>query len=182
MVQRLLRRRLLSLFAGAESPGSFLGTAPRIARRLVAPPDQIQPVRRSELSTAEFQIRGLRLSRGADAWPAGRPSDGFRYRIPYKFIPKTTILNDLSAFVPPSKNQQFPYRLHRPRRRENNFEQFLGRVSTKFDGIVTCRRQNYDPANWFSLKNFPFALRQFFGPALSLSMGRVGDLSVKRRL
>ena len=76
MVQRLLRRRLLSLFAGAESPGSFLGTAPRFARRVVAPPDQIQPVRRPELFATEFQIRGLRLSRGADAWPLGRRSVG----------------------------------------------------------------------------------------------------------
>jgi hypothetical protein len=116
-------------------------------------------VRRPELFATEFQIRGLRLSRGADAWPLGRRSVGFRYRIPYKFIPKTTILNDLSAFVPPSKNQHFSHSHRGSRRLENNFGQFFSCASARFNGIVACRRQNYHLANWFPLKNFPFILR-----------------------
>src|SRR6266536_5397585 len=98
MVRRLLRCRLLSLFAGAKSPGPCLRTTTRFARRLVAPPDQIQPLRRQELASAKFPICGLRVSCRTDAWTVGQPRDGFRYRIPYKFIPKTTILNNLSVF------------------------------------------------------------------------------------
>src|SRR5882724_3705670 len=121
MVQRLLRCRLLSLFAGAKSPGPCLRTTTRFARRFVAPPDKIQPLRRQELASAKFQICGLRVSRGAYAWTVGQPRGGFRYRIPYKFIPKTTILNNLSAFVPASKNQQFFNRPQVSRRQINDF-------------------------------------------------------------
>ena len=59
-------------YAPEKNPqGPCLRTAACFAWRFVAPPDQIQPLRRKELSAAEFQIRGLRLSRGADAWPVG---------------------------------------------------------------------------------------------------------------
>ena len=65
---------------------------------------------------ADYGFRvALTLGRQAGA------NDGFRYRIPYKFILKTTILNDLSTFVPASKNQQFFHCLYGSCRQLNNF-------------------------------------------------------------
>src|SRR5439155_19685324 len=80
VVQRLLRCRLLSLFAGNKSAGSCLRQTTSFARRIVASPDQIQPLRGEKLSPADFQVRCLRISFGADAltgsfrhlpWPDG---------------------------------------------------------------------------------------------------------------
>jgi hypothetical protein len=113
----------------------------------VAPPDQIQPLRRQELASAKFQICGLRVSRGTDAWAVGQPRDGFRYRIPYKFIPKTTILNNLSAFVPASKNQQFFYRPHGLRRQANDFTRICACAVTPFNNFAARRPQSNQPSN-----------------------------------
>ena len=61
-----LRLQLLSLFSGAQSPGCGFRRAARIARRLLAPSDQVRPLRGAQLAAAEFQIFGLRFSGGGD--------------------------------------------------------------------------------------------------------------------
>ena len=51
---RLLRLQLLSLFAGAKSARPISRTASRLARRLMAPSHQIQPLCRAQLAAAKF--------------------------------------------------------------------------------------------------------------------------------
>jgi len=51
-----------------KSAGSWERATARLTRRLVAPPDQVQPLRGAQLPAAGFQVRRLRFSRGADAW------------------------------------------------------------------------------------------------------------------
>jgi hypothetical protein len=101
--------------------------------------------------------------------------------MPYKFIPKTTILNNLSAFVPASKGHSL-LAPRGSRRREDQFRQLFDRASTKFNGIVGRRRQNHHPANWFSLKSFPFTLREGSRPELKLSKGQMGDRPMHKGL
>ena len=83
VVQRLLRLQLLSLFARAKSARPGRRTAARLARRLMAPSNQIQPLRRAQLAAAKLQICRLWISCGDD-----RPIDSFnRFKSFKQFTP-----------------------------------------------------------------------------------------------
>jgi hypothetical protein len=74
--------------------------------------------------------------------------------MPYKFIPKTTILNNLSAFVPASKNQQFFYsRIDHVVRHITSANSFFC-ASTKVNCFAVYLPENYRASNEFSVKNF----------------------------
>ena len=85
MVQRLLRVPLLPLLAGTKPAGTKFRRASRVTGRLVAAPNQIQPVRGAKLPAAELQVRGLRFSNSANA-----SVEGLKYWFnPFKSFPST---------------------------------------------------------------------------------------------
>jgi hypothetical protein len=51
--------------AGKESAGTFFGPAARVARRIMAPSREVQPLRCEKLTAAELQVCGLRIPRGS---------------------------------------------------------------------------------------------------------------------
>lgn len=66
MVQRLLRLPLLPLFTGAKPSRRSIRSTPIVARRLMAAPREIQPLRRAQLAAANLSLCRLWVSISAD--------------------------------------------------------------------------------------------------------------------